>query len=89
VSPAIDFKALEDALLEQEKPTQAALVRFMADKEVADAEAVGVNVHDNKEASDRRIAKNAQATSDSLAEMGSRLRFHFASGKMHRKISAE
>ena len=78
-----------NALLEQEKPTQAALVRFMADRKTATAEEVGDNVHGNSQASDKAIRKNARETSDSLAGIGSRLSFRFVSGTMFRKIAAE
>jgi hypothetical protein len=88
-SPPIDFEALVNALLEREKPTQAALVRFMADRETATAEEIGDNVHGNPEASDKAIGKNARETTDSLAGIGSRLSFRFVSGTMFRKIAAE
>jgi hypothetical protein len=87
--PPIDFDALVNALLERRKPTQAALVRFMADRETATAEEVGDKVHGNSEASDKAIRKNARETSDSLAGIGSRLSFRFVSGTMFRKIADE
>lgn len=85
----IDFNALVNALLEQGKPTQAALVRVMADRETATAEEIGDSVHGYSKAKDKTIAKNARETSDSLTKMGSRLSFRFASGTMFRRIDAE
>jgi hypothetical protein len=87
--PAIDFEALENALLEKGRSTQAALVRFMADKKTADAEDIAVKVHGNSRVGDKAIGKNARQTSDFLAAMGSRLSFRFASGWMIRRIADE
>ena len=78
-----------NALLERGRPTQAALVRFMADRETATAEEIGDKVHGNSEASDKAIGKNARETSDSLAGIDSRLSFRFVSGTMFRKIADE
>jgi hypothetical protein len=88
-APRIEFEGLADALLEQGKPTQAALVRFMADRKTATAEEVAANVHGNSKASDKAIGKNARETSDSLAEIGSRLSYRFIEGTMFRKIADE
>ncbi len=87
--PPIDFDALVNTLLEQGKPTQAALVRFMADRENATADEVGDKVHGNPEANDKAIGKNARETTDSLAGIRSRLSFRFVSGTMFRKIADE
>jgi hypothetical protein len=87
--PPIDFIALVNALLFQGKPTQAALVRFMADKETATAEEIGERVHGNPQASDKAIGKNARETSDSLAGLEARLSFRFVSGTMFRRIAKE
>jgi hypothetical protein len=84
--PPIDFRALVDALLFQGKTAQAALVRFMADKEAADVQDVGEAVHDDKATSDNTIMKNVQRTNLSLEMMASPLSFHSASGRVFRRI---
>jgi hypothetical protein len=87
--PPIDFDALENALLLQGKPTQAALVRFMAGRQTATAEEVANEVHGNSQTSNKAIGKNARETTDSLAGIGSRLSFRFTTSKMFRQIAAE
>jgi hypothetical protein len=85
--PEIDFKALASALRKGGKGTQAALVEFMADKEEAIAEEIGKCVHDDEKASDSAMWNNAKRTTESLVQLGSRLSFRFASGRMYREIS--
>jgi hypothetical protein len=83
----IDFMALATALRKQGKNTQAELVEFMADKEEATAEEIAQHVHDQSEMSNSAIWNNAKRTTDSLAQLGSRLSFRFVSSRMYREIS--
>jgi hypothetical protein len=85
--PTIDYKALVADLRKAGKGNQAKLVEYMADKTEADAEDVARHVHDDEKASDQAMWNNADRTTKSLALMGSRLSFRFASGKMYREIS--
>ena len=65
--PAIDYKALAKKLRLDGKSIQAALVKYMADKEEADAEDIAEKVHGDEEASHQAMWNNAKRTSDSLA----------------------
>jgi hypothetical protein len=59
----------------------------MEDKEVeATSEDIAEHVHGDRETSDDAIRKNALRATASLAQMGSRLSFRFASGRMYREI---
>jgi hypothetical protein len=85
----IDYDALANDLASQRKTTQAALVRFMKDKNAAPLQDVAERVHGNAQTSDKAMGKNARETSNSLAALGSRLAFRAAGGIMHTKISPE
>jgi hypothetical protein len=84
---SVDFKALVANLRKQGKPLQAKLVEYMADKEEATAEEIAEHVHGEKQTSDSAMWNNADRTTKSLALLGSRLSFRFASGRMYREIS--
>jgi hypothetical protein len=84
-----DFDALATALRKARKPTQAALVNYMADKRDALAEEIAAHVHGDEETSEDTMRMNARRTNDSLIALGSSLLFRFAAGRMFREISSE
>jgi hypothetical protein len=84
---AIDYKAIASDLRKASKPTQAALVEFMADREEATVEDVAKHVHKDDEASEGTIRANARRTNDWLASRGVPLSFRVAGGRVFREIS--
>ncbi len=88
-APAIDYDALIVELAKQSKRTQAALVRFMKDKNAAEIVDIADKVHGNSDVTEEAMAKNARETTASLVGLGSRLSFRVAGGMMHKEISPE
>jgi hypothetical protein len=88
-APAIDYDTVANKLAAQSKGKQAALVRFMRDKDAAELQDVADRVHGDAHASEDAMGKNAERTSESLAEMGCPLSFRVAGGMMHKTISPE
>jgi hypothetical protein len=88
-TPAIDYDALAAKLAAQGKGNQAALVRFMKDKDFAQVEDIADVVHGDAQVSEKAISKNARCTNESLVALKSPLSFRVAGGMMHKKISPE
>lgn len=85
----IDFAAVVSELRKAGKVVQAALVEYMIDKTEATAENIAVHVHGDSETSEGAMRNNANRTSGSLVDLGVRLSFRLASGRMFRMISPE
>jgi len=85
----IDYDKLATALAKQRKAIPAALVRYMRDKVSALLEDVAQAVHGDPDTSEKAMSKNANRTSEALAELQSRLWFRVAGGMMHKEINRE
>jgi hypothetical protein len=76
-------------LSRQRKPTRAALVAYMKDRDVATYEEIATHVHGNDEMSGDTIRKNVHRTNEDLAVMQSPIRYRCASSSVYKETSPE
>jgi len=87
--PVIDYDAAVNKLAARRRWTQAALTRFMKDKDAASFDDVASHVHGDNDKTKRPVPKKAERTSESLAELGCPVSFRLAGGMMRKEIIPE
>jgi hypothetical protein len=76
-------------LRRQRKPTRAALVEYMWDRDSATYEEIATHVHGDVQTSGDAIWKNVQRTNEDLAEMAFPIRYRCASSMVHKETPPE